>query len=235
MLTDLQKEILFLRHRLQKGLLVRDQDQKEEDMKSMSEFISKLEGYADLEVSIIRATKINKVLKAILKLNTILKEEEFNFKARSQALLDKWNKLLAVDQDVPAPTNGVKQDAKPEAEASSAGAANGVEKSASDEKPEEATEAAAPEATKAAEADDAAAPATEENPKVFYTRLLHYEYITNRYFRSRLPRQLPLNPPPNYLSLVGAGREVQSYVTTHSAAYIIDSSISSLITSTSIS
>lgn len=66
-------------------------------MKTMSEFITKLEGFPDLEVSIIRATKINKVLKAILKLENIPKEEEFKFKPRSQSLLDKWNKLLAGD------------------------------------------------------------------------------------------------------------------------------------------
>jgi len=78
--------------------LTRDQDPKEEEMKAMSEFITKLEGYADLEVSIIQATKINKVLKAILKLNVIPKEEKFQFKLRSQTLLDKWNKLLASEE-----------------------------------------------------------------------------------------------------------------------------------------
>lgn len=80
----------------------------------MSEFVTKLEGYAELEVSIIRATKINKVLKAILKLNSIPKEEEFQFKPRSQTLLDKWNKLLASEQDTPAPApataNGVNDE-----------------------------------------------------------------------------------------------------------------------------
>jgi hypothetical protein len=103
-------------------------------MKLMSDFITKLEGFADLEVSIIRATKINKVLKAILKITSIPKEEEFNFKNRSQTLLDKWNKLLASDatpapptatngingtaddatpsKDEPAATNGVKEEAK---------------------------------------------------------------------------------------------------------------------------
>lgn len=128
-------------------------------MKTMSEFVSKLEGYADLEVSIIRATKINKVLKAMLKLDSIPKEEEFNFKPRSQALLDKWNKLLAVEPDTPAPpTNGVKQDVKPEAgaaESTSPEATNGVKHSASDEKADEAP-SAAPNAE-----DDAAAPAGE--------------------------------------------------------------------------
>lgn len=82
-------------------------------MKQMSEFISKLEGYSELEVSIIRATKINKVLKAIIKLSAIPKEEEFNFKSRSQTLLDKWNKLLAGEQSNPAAsatTNGTSEN-----------------------------------------------------------------------------------------------------------------------------
>jgi hypothetical protein len=96
-LTLSQKEVLFLRHKLQKGLLTRDQEPKEEEMKAMSDYIGTLEEYPDLEVSIIRATKINKVLKAILKLDNIPKEAEFQLKPRSQALLDKWNKLLASD------------------------------------------------------------------------------------------------------------------------------------------
>lgn len=140
MLTVTQKEVLFLRHKLQKGLLTRDQEPKEEEMKTMSDFITKLEGFPDLEVSIIKATKINKVLKAILKLENIPKEEEFQFKPRSQVLLDKWNKLLAVEgtpasagpsshangvngTSAEAPekeskaVNGVKEDGKPEAKA----------------------------------------------------------------------------------------------------------------------
>ncbi|KAK4449481.1 PWWP domain-containing protein 2 [Podospora aff. communis PSN243] len=110
-LTIFQKEVLFLRHKLQKGLLTRDQEPKEEEMKAMSDYIGTLEGYPDLEVSIIRVTKINKVLKAILKLDNIPKEAEFQLKPRSQALLDKWNKLLASDSAPAAaatePANGV--------------------------------------------------------------------------------------------------------------------------------
>ena len=103
-----------MRHKLQKGLLTRDQPPKEDEMKHMSEFVSKLEGYSELEVSIIRATKINKVLKAILKLASIPKEEEFNFKPRSQTLLDKWNKLLATEQSTPAAATNGSSEAKAE-------------------------------------------------------------------------------------------------------------------------
>ncbi|KAK3330392.1 PWWP domain-containing protein [Apodospora peruviana] len=116
-----EKEVLFLRHKLQKGLLTRDQEPKEDEMKLMSEYIVKLEAFPDLEVSIIRTTKINKVLKAILKLENIPKEQEFKFKERSQVLLDKWNKLLTADgapaaapASADAPANGVNGVAKKE-------------------------------------------------------------------------------------------------------------------------
>lgn len=90
----------------------------------MSEFISKLETYADLEVSIIRSTKINKVLKNIIKLASIPKDEEFNFKKRSHDLLAKWNKILVDepgagsvgDKDEPGTTNGVAKAEKNEGE-----------------------------------------------------------------------------------------------------------------------
>lgn len=86
-------------------------------MKLMSDYVTKLEGLHDLEVSIIRKTKINKVLKAILKLESIPKEEEFKFKPRSQALLDKWNKLLAVDGAPAAPATEVNGTSKGAAKA----------------------------------------------------------------------------------------------------------------------
>ena len=133
---------MFLRHKLQKGLLTKDQEPKEEEMKQMSEFITKLEGYAVLESSIIRGTKINKVLKAILKLPVIPKEEEFKFKPRSSTLLEKWNKLLSSEQGTPAvapkatTTNGASADAKAgidDVKASLAETTNGVKEESSAE------------------------------------------------------------------------------------------------------
>ena len=115
--------VLFLRHKLQKGFLSREQAPKEEEMKQMSDYIQKLENYGgELEVSVIRATKVNKVLKAIIKLNTIPKDEEFNFRKRAHDLLESWNKLLGSDggdgggsKDEPA-TNGDHKDEDAEAE-----------------------------------------------------------------------------------------------------------------------
>ncbi len=147
----------------------------------MSEYVSKLEGYADLEVSIIRATKINKVLKAILKLEVIPKEEDFQFKPRSQTLLDKWNKLLASEQGTPAAapatTNGAQTEAKTDIEGSKASPTeptNGSKESPVEEKAEDKPQEDAPAAKSAvpetketpAAAGTAPAPSTEEASKV---------------------------------------------------------------------
>ena len=70
---------------------------KEDEMKSMSDYLSELETYPDLEASIIRKTKIHKVLKNIIKLAAIPLEEQFHFKNRSRDLLAKWNEILAND------------------------------------------------------------------------------------------------------------------------------------------
>lgn len=123
----------------------------------MSDFLAKLETFPDLDVSIIRATKINKVLKAILKLDTIPKEEEFKFKSRSQTLLDKWNILLASD-GAPAPASGAAANANGVNGNTSAAAkntketANGVKEDTAESKTE--SEKNAPKAKDSAEGEE---------------------------------------------------------------------------------
>lgn len=116
----------------------------------MSDYIGHLENFVDLEVSIIRATKINKVLKAILKLESIPREDEFNFKDRSQKLLDKWNKLMAGDgAPAPAATNGVNgstdrkksKDGKADAEVSKKAEPERSDEDAAEDKPAKKSEA----------------------------------------------------------------------------------------------
>ncbi|OAP59778.1 hypothetical protein AYL99_04780 [Fonsecaea erecta] len=166
-----EKEVLFLRHKLQKGFLSRDQAPQEDEMATMATYIKKLEAYADIEVSIIRSTKINKVLKGIIKLNTIPKDEEYQFRKRSVDLLSQWNKMLGAEPadgdaagDKETATNGVhdeKSEEAPEEEKKE-------ESSAPPEKPTEAAEekaTAAPEAEKpAADAEPKPAEAEAEEP-----------------------------------------------------------------------
>jgi hypothetical protein len=149
--------VLFLRHKLQKGFLARDQAPQEEEMPQMSTFIKKLEGYADLEVSIIRNTKINKVLKALIKLNTIPRDEEYQFRKRSLELLSQWNKVLGAEP--------MDADATTDKDGKASPATNGVH----DEKSEEPTESKKDEAPasteKPAEASEEKAVAEAEPEK----------------------------------------------------------------------
>ena len=97
----------------------------------MSTYLTKLETHPDLEGSIIRATKIHKVLKAMIRLNSIPKDEEYNFKTRSHELLTKWNTILAAD---PAPGAGGEKDDddKPEDKPEPNGVAKEDKKEATD-------------------------------------------------------------------------------------------------------
>ena len=81
----------------------------------MSSYLQKLEGYPDLEGSIIRATKIHKVLKAMIKLDSIPKDDVHNFRKRSMDLLRQWNTILAESDPAGATTkDDEKQDEKTE-------------------------------------------------------------------------------------------------------------------------
>lgn len=82
----------------------------------LSDFLAELETYRDLEGSIIKTTKINKVLKAIIKLPSIPLDEEYGFKERSIKLLGKWNEILSNDAATAPPAN--KEEAKAETVAS---------------------------------------------------------------------------------------------------------------------
>ncbi|KEQ93469.1 hypothetical protein AUEXF2481DRAFT_321291 [Aureobasidium subglaciale EXF-2481] len=144
-----EKAVLYLRHRLQKGFLMRDQTPKEDEMSSMNDFFNQLEGYQNLEPSIIRGTKIYKVLRGIIKLSSIPKEEEYQFKKRSNDLLASWHEALGSKGDE-------KEDEKAEEQTSGEKSEEVVEKT----EPKEPTEVPA---AAAADQDVAMTDAKEEN------------------------------------------------------------------------
>lgn len=108
----------------------------------MSDFLSELETYPDLEGGIIRTTKIHKVLRQMLKLPSIPLDEEFHFKTRSLDLLARWNETLSNDPN--GGGVGDKDDeAKPEASttvpATDGETAQDIEEQVEKEEPGEAT------------------------------------------------------------------------------------------------
>jgi hypothetical protein len=74
-------------------------------MPVMTEHLSTLEENQDLEADIIQKTKVNKLLKVILKLTTIPRDEEFGFKERCEKLLKAWNVILQKAEEEAAPEN----------------------------------------------------------------------------------------------------------------------------------
>jgi hypothetical protein len=100
-LQEHENRILYLRHRLEDGFNVWDhapkRAPKDEKMADMSDYLSQLEAHQTLEAEVIRKTKIHKVLKAIISLESIPKEEEYAFKRRSNDLLRSWGDALSAD------------------------------------------------------------------------------------------------------------------------------------------
>lgn len=133
-----EKQVLYLRHRLQKGFLSRDQAPKDEDMSNMSDYLKQLEAHEDLEAEVIKKTKVHKVLRAIIKLGEIPMESEYGFKKRSNDLLGKWQGALAADSE-PAATNGVKSEEREKSESATKEEAVPVEKPTEDENKDDAT------------------------------------------------------------------------------------------------
>ncbi|EEP76678.1 conserved hypothetical protein [Uncinocarpus reesii 1704] len=107
-----EKEVFYLRHRLQKGFLSRDQAPKEEEMEAMSNYITKLDSYDDLEISIIRKTKIGKKWKHWDETEQTAIEKKANGMHNEVNGKDA-NKAPAVnDTDVPMPDADAKEAGK---------------------------------------------------------------------------------------------------------------------------
>ncbi|KAF2723217.1 hypothetical protein K431DRAFT_283019 [Polychaeton citri CBS 116435] len=161
-----EKSVLFLRHKLQKCFLARDKAPEEKEMETMAGYFTQLEEYEDLQPAIIRTTKIHKVLKGVIKLASIPKEDEYHFKDRSHVLLNEWNKRMegegdalrnatetksAVSESVPAisdaPVNGENSITNGEKKADDKEVAR-IEDQVDEKEPETKEEEEADEATK---------------------------------------------------------------------------------------
>lgn len=94
-----EEHIRYIRHRLQRCFLTADVEPTESAMPAMAELFTRLEQHKDLEAMIIRKTKIHKVLKNIVRLEKIPRDDEFHFKTRSTDLLTHWSNALSAKSD----------------------------------------------------------------------------------------------------------------------------------------
>lgn len=124
-------------------------------MATMSNYFNKLETiYTDLEVSIIRTTKIHKVLRMVVRLNTIPRDEEFHFRQRAMDILSKWRNVL--DSDPAGAAEEKEKDSKPTANG------DGLQKEGNADLPKSDTEEK--EAEPKSGKEDTAQPAEEPMP-----------------------------------------------------------------------
>ena len=104
LISQRTKILRSIRHRLQRGFLM--DKPTSEDLPDLSRYITRLEEIPDLEVSIMRATKIKKVLTAISRIEQIPEEETYKFKDRIAKILDVWNR----NEQTTVPTTGTTAD-----------------------------------------------------------------------------------------------------------------------------
>uniref|UniRef100_A0A060T3Z5 ARAD1A13156p n=1 Tax=Blastobotrys adeninivorans TaxID=409370 RepID=A0A060T3Z5_BLAAD len=112
-----EKQVYQIRIDLQKKFLGSEKPQQS-DFALMDRQLSLLEHNSDLEVSIIRKTRVNKVLKMIAKMTDIPGENDYHFASRARALVDRWS------QHEPTPDAGVDSDSKDTKKATSGAASN---------------------------------------------------------------------------------------------------------------
>lgn len=84
-----EKEVLFLRHRLQKSLLM-NETPNEDQMPYIDEIMKKVETYETLERTILTNTKISKALARIARLPAFPLDSKYRIRSRAAGVLQKW-------------------------------------------------------------------------------------------------------------------------------------------------
>lgn len=93
------------RHKLQKAFLNTKMEPKEEDMPACDELFKLLESYEQMTIIHLSQSKIGKVMRHIQNKENIPRDEEFKFRERARALVEKWQ------QQIPASkANGTTKD-----------------------------------------------------------------------------------------------------------------------------
>jgi hypothetical protein len=65
-------------------------------MPLLDKIFTKLETYEEMTVTCLRSSKIQKVMRLVAKLpdKKMLRDEEFQFRARARVLVEKWQQML---------------------------------------------------------------------------------------------------------------------------------------------
>lgn len=147
------KKVKEWRHKVQKVFLGKDATINPEDMPSADATFKTVEEYDGMTAEHLRTTKIGKVMKRVMQLSEIPRDDEFHFKDRAEKLCAKWGAIMAGGDSTHAKeenestkengnSNGngaaeteehAAEEAKPEAESAPAATANADEEPATTE------------------------------------------------------------------------------------------------------
>ncbi|KAI0319121.1 hypothetical protein OF83DRAFT_852458 [Amylostereum chailletii] len=101
------------RHKLQKTFLSDNKDPKPEDMPGCDELFKTIEQYENMNIDYLAYSKIGKVMRHIhlQPQEKIPRDDEFNFRLRAKALVDKWSTIADVKESEPKTNGAPKEEA----------------------------------------------------------------------------------------------------------------------------
>ncbi|KAJ6580360.1 hypothetical protein DFH09DRAFT_1145840 [Mycena vulgaris] len=98
------------RHKLQKTFLSSNNKSlpKEDEMPAVDTLFTTVEGYQNMNIDYLTFSKIGKVMRHIhlLEESKVPRDDEFNFRERAKALVDKWHEILNANKAPEAGTEG---------------------------------------------------------------------------------------------------------------------------------
>lgn len=90
---DAMKKVRNWRHAIQRAFLPKDRAPTAQDVEQQGGLFTTVEN-AEITAEQLRETKINKVMRKIIALDTIPLDETHHFRERAEALVHKWNHVL---------------------------------------------------------------------------------------------------------------------------------------------
>lgn len=120
------KKVKDWRHKVQKVFLTKDGTINAEEMPQADSTFKVIEEYDAMTADALRTTKIGKVMKRVMQLSQIPRDDEYHFKDRAEKLCARWGAIMAGDapkdaaNEEPAKENGdasAHVDAEPKSEA----------------------------------------------------------------------------------------------------------------------
>lgn len=109
------KKVKEWRHKVQKVFLGKDGTINPEEMPAADSTFKTVEEYDGMTTEHLRTTKIGKVMKRVMQLSEIPRDDEFHFRDRAEKLCAKWGAIMAGGESVKEPSHeassqGVKEN-----------------------------------------------------------------------------------------------------------------------------